>query len=1260
MRKNLTILFLTTIVFLGFSSLAYSAMNDYCAHPPFVSLSAAPNVLMVVDASGSMGWCAYNPTADQRNCCEDAAGCGWTYNGDEEGYFDPSKVYEYNSSQGYWEQSDEDETETCPNRESDIDTDEEYRGSCLNFLYMARVDLLRWAITGGKPRSCSGGSAEFEPEYCDPEVWDQPGNSGKIGSACNNTIGGCIIETNSGIRVRAPWSRVNEGLAFVFKDLINRPRFGVVFYSETSIRNEQVYIGDFTIPVPPDDEFPYWNLIAHLNSFDPGGYTPSGPAMWDALNYFEQDTPQYGGLDRATTFGNRWRNPQYVCDTAGANCVFIPCGKNFVILMSDGQWNRGNIPVVDTCNIDTGYEMNSADPVVPAYHMHNDFINIASSNDYGVDIHTRVSAVYSIGLFLGGGGERSLKNVAMHGSFDNTENTWPGNTTGYPLDTCDDLIDCYTPGWKGSSCTPIPASSPDWDRDGDGEPDTFYSAQTAETIKEGVMAFVTDILKRTSSGTAVSILASGEGSGSNLIQAIFYPKKTIGDTELDWVGEMQNLWYYIDPRLQYSSIREDTVPDKQLNLMSDYIVQFVFDPVYGDTNALRFTDSDGNGVAEAQVDTVGLEDVNNLWDGLSGQLQGAGQLLWYRDLGTSPRAIYTTTSGSSLISFSIPYASDLQSYLQAASVSEAEDIINYTHGIDIAGYRNRTATISAIDGTPRVWKLGDIVSSTPKGQTPLKLNDYDTAYNDSTYKEFINSDIYKDRGMVYVGGNDGMLHAFRLGKLEFSNPDVEAILTGTNLGNEEWAFIPQNALPYLKYLADQDYCHLYYVDAPPYLFDASVNIPVGCAGNYWDCDKEGNSWRTILIGGMGLGGACRNFDSTCTDCVKTPINGVGFSSYFALDVTDPQTPSLLWEFSDPAVGFSTTGPAIVRIGERGNNGRWLAVFASGPTGPIDLSSYQFLGRSDQNLKLFILDLKTGTLLRTIDTGIGNAFGGSLTNTTVDVDRKNYIGSGYYQDDAFYVGYTKEVVKGMKKGWEGGVLRVMTNEDIDPNNWTQPSTVIDNTGPVTTSIARLLDRTNHNLWLYFGTGRYFYKTVTEIDDADSQQALYGIKEPCYSASGFDTSCTSDVLINDLTNVTSIGAVPEESTTISENFEGWYINLDPSTALNKAERVITNPLAAFSGAVFFTTFSPASDACAFGGDTYLWAVRYSTGGAHSALDGQALLQVSTGSIEEINLSTAFSEMGGRRTSAFTGIPPKGVGLSVFVRPKAIKRIQQIYER
>ncbi|MEF9437594.1 MAG: hypothetical protein L0922_02150, partial [Candidatus Mariimomonas ferrooxydans] len=665
---------------------------------------------------------------------------------------------------------------------------------------------------------------------------------------------------------------------------------------------------------------------------------------------------------------------------------------------------------------------------------------------------------------------------------------------------------------------------------------------------------------------------TGEGSGANIIQAIFYPVTPelqvggIFDRKIAWIGRLTNFWYYIDPFFANSSIREETDGLEGdgsyiLDLENDYIINFYFDAVNELTKASRCSDDDGDGDCDTPQSDVNLENVLNLWE--------AGKLLWERDISDPllERKIYTPLDTGLLLTDNANKfdAADntkidaLRPLLNTDNVLRDDDqnravatnIIEYIHGEEvpdysdawgIENYRSRMVAID-FDGIsangaelgPYVWKLGDVLNSTPRISSWIQLNTYDDRYNDATYTSYIesigdycstNTDTsctvdadcpdfatgetcetsntdYKGRGMVFAGANDGQLHAFNLGKLELDwsgqGPLEHARLSGTDLGKEVWSFIPKNALPYLKYFKEPGYCHVYSVDLAPYLFDASIGTTgpavAGCTdANYDDCFKTGvadpsDRWRTILIGGMRLGGACKNISTACTedlngdgiidstDCVNTPVADLGYSSYFALDITDQNNPELLWEFYDENLGFTTTGPAVVRIGDNPNkNGKWFVVFGSGPTGPIDTVRQQFLGRSDQNLKLFIFDLKSGPGANNADvtvkdTTITNAFAGSMLNATQDTDLD-------YQDDVLYIPFvtkcTATTAYCTVDTWtNGGFGRLLTKEDPTPGNW-EWSKVMENIGPLTSSVTRLQHKTKGLLWLYFGTGRYFYE------------------------------------------------------------------------------------------------------------------------------------------------------------------------------------------
>jgi len=876
-------------------------------------------------------------------------------------------------------------------------------------------------------------------------------------------------------------------------------------------------------------------------------------------------------------------------------------------------------------------------------------------------------------------------------------------------------------------------------------PDNYYLVVNPLRLENQLEQAFNDILNRVSSGTAASILNNSEGSGANLLQAVFYPKKPFdNNTEGSWIGEMQNLWYYLDPALQKTSIREDTNQDYKLNLKLDKVAQFYFD--LDQTRVKRFSDNNGDGAADNTAvpdDTVSPDDVNSLWK--------AGRILWERDLSADPRTIYTHTdilgfddsttkltvlsssASGTAASATLKANSTFQALIQASTEAKAIKLIDYISGTDQADdadltkYRSRKVTITGcgLANCNREWKLGDIVSSTPKLVSNVKLNNFNlqtpTGYNDASYNAFINTSTYLNRGMVFVGGNDGMLHAFKLGilkeldsrfeKAKIVNSSGATATSADHLGREQWAFVPKQVLPYLKYLADPDYNHLYYVDRTASIVDASIGIPAAgtgaCQTDASQCAKSSETWKTILIGGMGIGGASKSSADTCTapdNCVKTPVSGMGYSSYFALDVTNPETPKYLWEFTGtagaPDLGVSTTGPAIVRIATKdasGNpdhtkNGKWFAVFASGATGPIDTNAHQFKGESDQQLKIFIVDLATGSLVKTISpAGLTNAFAGSLATSWIDGDRSNAASPGFYSDDAVYIGYVRKCVSGdagctVGTWTKGGVLRLSTKESPDPastdiaKQWSV-SSLISDIGPVTTSVTKLQDRNNKSLWIYFGTGRFFYKA----DDASStsQQKLYGVKEPCYSTSDrqlrtpylniaggtdnrLDKTCT-DAVSGTLTNQTG-DAATAPAATLAATSPGWYLNLDTTNSSYLSERAITDPIAAPSGAVFFTTFKPSADICKFGGDSLIWALRYDTGGVPpgASMQGKALMQVSTGAFAEITLSTAFrnpTDLGkdGRRlASPISGVPPTSQGLSLITNPPPIKKFLHVREK
>ena len=192
--------------------------------------------------------------------------------------------------------------------------------------------------------------------------------------------------------------------------------------------------------------------------------------------------------------------------------------------------------------------------------------------------------------------------------------------------------------------------------------------------------------------------------------------------------------------------------------------------------------------------------------------------------------------------------------------------------------------INFVRGEGRDWKLGDIDHSNPIVVGPP---DEDSALMGEGYAEFKNKNKTRKR-VLYVGTNDGMLHCF----------DIKN-------GEELWGFIPYNLLPKLKNMWAVDpesgtryFSRDVYVDGSPAVADVKIS----------------GDWKTILICGQGAG--------------KGSTVGHGINYYFALDVTNPNNPEVLWEFTDEKMGETWSVPAIGKVNIKGNSS-WVAFMGSG-------------------------------------------------------------------------------------------------------------------------------------------------------------------------------------------------------------------------------------------------------------------------------------------------------------------------------------------
>ncbi len=632
----------------------------------------------------------------------------------------------------------------------------------------------------------------------------------------------------------------------------------------------------------------------------------------------------------------------------------------------------------------------------------------------------------------------------------------------------------------------------------DGLPDSYFYAVNPKLLKSQLTAILVSILDRTASGTSAAVVTNtGTGEGA-LYQALYNPRfaSANGIDAVSWVGTLNAL--FID---SWGNLREDNAAPKGQLTAADSIVEVFYDAVTQKTLVQRYQLSGDGSKGAAVGNPLDVSEIRPIWSAREAlgkvsnyKLQRAS----YSDSAATGRYILTAvdqdgdgqinaTDGlEEALDFTADYFDpgyEKPWYrllgLEPSRAAEAPDLVNYIRGEPVAGYRNRRIDIDG-DGTLDPVLLGDIINSSPLA-VGRPNSAYDLTFADDTYREF-RQKYQQRRQMVYVGANDGMLHAFNAGFFDSKTYKYELSLNGETahpLGAELWSYVPYNLLPHLQWLAAEDYPHVYYVDGSAKQYD--VNI-------FKDDAVHPNGWGTILVVGMRFGGGefaldpDSDFDGDSADDIRLR------SGFIVLDITDPESPpSVVAEITHPDLGFTTAEPALVKFREANPKtgtyeepvkNEWFLVFGSGPAGGTDLDRQTALRRaeSSKSAKLFAFDLKDKTL-EMIDTGETASFVGGIE--AVDWARN-------YKTDAIYfgtIGGTVDAPKGkLKRGLlslSGGGLNIDISDLMDQSSQpfsATPLTVRSRTG---------------EFWVYAGTGRFF---VVEDNFTDDLQSYYGIKDP----------------------------------------------------------------------------------------------------------------------------------------------------------------------
>ncbi len=326
-------------------------------------------------------------------------------------------------------------------------------------------------------------------------------------------------------------------------------------------------------------------------------------------------------------------------------------------------------------------------------------------------------------------------------------------------------------------------------------------------------------------------------------------------------------------------------------------------------------------------------------------------------------------SGSQEVCTNEEIIKECTNWKEISEAKLAELVKDFVRGVGGTPARGGSYTVPT-DGPP----LGDIFHS-----SPIVVGPPSSISPDYNYESYFR--MYGDRHtMLYVGANDGMLHAF----VAEDNKDDGRDDTGKEL----WAFIPNNLLAKIQ---QTRWGHNFFVDGTPIIRDMYFkDLPTPDPMNKGDCLKNGSdcfmgAYRTVLVSGERKGG----------------------SAYFALDVTDPEDPKYLWEYrthlpvtadyvanqcetsqlqgwAEPILGQVWLKKAGV---QEEYEGRSVAIVPGGYMPPQSLlgvnSCIDFVENMVGSSSLYIIDVETGKLLRKF------LFSNAVSEDSADMLEKYY-------------------------------------------------------------------------------------------------------------------------------------------------------------------------------------------------------------------------------------------------------------------------------
>lgn len=654
-------------------------------------------------------------------------------------------------------------------------------------------------------------------------------------------------------------------------------------------------------------------------------------------------------LRRALANAGRLYADKYTQGGVFSDPVQYECQNNFTLLTTDGKWNGATGPKVDDSAMS---DQDSDESEKGKYQGSNkSSYTLADVAKYYRDTDLRTDAFGNCEGALGSG----VCETAGTTPAPNQKQSMVTFTLGLGVDgtlAYDVNYGPTVPGdfkeiYDGNLEWPKIVSNTETTFDdlwhaavnGDGR---YFSAKKTQDLIEQLREAISLIKVQTGAGAAAATSTLNPVAGNNFAYVASY-------TTGLWTGNLEKREIDLptgEVRKEALACVEDVVPDANCASPSTIV------PDGAGYSCVTTGVTDPTACVGPDASLVGTECrvtvlascpsalKDQLTDPLTGQLDLGRRTVYFNNDGRLSPFATGNLSAAQLTNFASGFLKDQltqgSSYTPEQLAKLTEDkLVNYLRGDKT--YEQSSALDENQLFRKRTAFLGDLIDSKPSF-----IGAPTFSYGDAGYQDFKVARASRE-GTVYVGSNDGMLHAFNADTLQ-----------------ERWAFVPGVVIPNLWKLADSNYSakHSYYVNGDVTISDICVAA---------DCSQAtAADWRTILVAGLDGGGR----------------------GYYALDITDPLLPpKLLWEIDPNDAGFNNLGYTYGNpiVTKRAGDEKWVVVFTSGYNNipdntdtvykdtafdpdPNDTNNYFNTG--DGGGYLFVVDANSGSRQATIPTGSG--------------------------------------------------------------------------------------------------------------------------------------------------------------------------------------------------------------------------------------------------------------------------------------------------